>query len=449
MQFELAKVEFETELHKHFKENFLDKNDQVTLAKNLVKVFDNNLHRAQTSAFTSDKNLRLTNYDQLMYLTAIAATNATQFYNKYRKIIMDPSKDFKFAPIFSQEYAVRIGYAQFLEPDLFTEVLKEVKAKAQNSDDQYVKNKPILDRIYTILGGAGTGKTTAVDFLLTLMIADDKRGVIAVGASDTQANSLQKAIKGANKVLSKDKLMKAIKGDQVMKYKLNEQTQHIELDTPIAVSEESLWAEDIKNRILVIDEITFYDEQELQLLNEYATKHNAIIIGSGDNKQNGKILNVMFESGKSGTHMSGIEDGLFITSPTLVATMRAGNLASLENVTRLESILRHAINASIESDNDPQVAVKEIEEWLKANKGLTLDYFEDPQTKDVAGEKIVATIEEAKAHLTNFKQLVTDPKSQIAVITNDAAKYAGLDVEVIAADKVQGGEFDYVIIDVN
>jgi hypothetical protein len=187
----------------------------------------------------------------------------------------------------------------------------------------------------------------------------------------------------------------------------------------------------------------------LQLLNEYATKHNAIIIGSGDNKQNGKILNVMFESGKSGTHMSGIEDGLFVTSPTLVATMRAGNLASLENVTRLESILRHAINASIESDNDPQVAVKEIEEWLKANKGLTLDYFEDPQTKDVAGEKIVATIEEAKAHLTNFKQLVTDPKSQIAVITNDAAKYAGLDVEVIAADKVQGGEFDYVIIDVN
>lgn len=447
--FELAKIEFETQIHKYFREMYLEKGKQQELAKKLVENFDDYLHRSQTSAFTSDKNLRMTNYDQLMYLLATIASNSEQFYNKYRKIVMDANTNFQFAPIYSQEYAVRLGYAQFLEPDLFTEILKEIQNKAKNSNDQYVQSKPIFDRIYTILGGAGTGKTTAVDFLLKLMIAEDKRGVISVGATKHQAEGLDKALRGSARVLDKEALMQAIKGDQVLKYRLNETTEHIELENPIQISDVSLWDANVKNRILVIDEITFYDEQELRLLNEYALKHNAIIIGSGDNKQNGKILNVTLENGRTGSHMSGIEDGLFITAPTLVATMRAGNLASLENVTRLESMLRHAINASIEANNDPQVAVKEIETWLKEHKGLTLDYFENPETKEISGEKIVATIDEAKQYINAFKPLVKDPKSQIAVITNDTAKYAGLDVEVISADKVQGGEYDYVVIDVN
>ena len=406
------------------------------IAQKLIQLFNpKDLISGKPTKLSKDPGTVITDFDQLIYLASIIATPSQNFYNKLREIISSP--EFTNAPIFAQEYAVRVGYSQVLNKEIFNSIIAQIRNLAETTTtDKYIQTKSPLNNIITIYGGAGVGKTKGVAYLLKLMLPNAT--IITSAPTRKQTDNLSRSIQHQGGSLTKNELIEQILGRPLQSTDVKPiDNVAVTSDITIKVNSDNIFG-DASNKILFIDEVSWYNRIELELISKWARQNNISVIALGDYKQNSSF--VIYENKHEDC---GIEDTYVVKTPDLIAPLRPNNIAKYDNYTRLSDALDKVYEQYY---NDPAVTPSILntftKEYLNANK-IEFKYFEDADI--FGGEKIVPE-KDILSYIDKFKRLSED----IAVITDKPEKYNTIKgVKVVALNSVQGDEFDYVIIDKN
>ena len=258
-----------------------------------------------------------------------------------------------------------------------------------------------------------------------------------------QTDRLTNSVESDGNSFTKNELVEKILGRQIKDSDIsyikdsNNNNVSITSNINIEVLKTNLFG-DSKNKILFIDEISWYDRVELELISKWANTNNVSVIAFGDYKQN--AVQTVF--GKEIID-SGIEDTINIKTPDLVAPLRPDNIAKYDNYIslsqRLDKIYKQYYNnPAIE----PKYLSEFAEKYLQSNP-VEFKYFESSFI--FGGEKIIKE-DEIFSHIEKLKQYSSD----IAIITDNPKKYnTTKGVKIVPLNSVQGDEFDYIIIDKN
>lgn len=430
-EFEEASIKLETEIFKQVDKYNLSSTE---IAQKLVGLFNpQNIINGKPTKLSKNKDTVITDFDQLVYLATILATPSQNFYNDLQGVVSNP--EFTNAPIFSQEYAVRVGYSQILNKELFNSIITQIKSLAEStSTDEYIQTKSPLSNFITIYGGAGVGKTKGVAYLLKLMIPDAT--IITSAPTRKQTDNLSKSIQHDGGSFTKNELIEKILGRPLNESYIKPISNvSITSDISLDVNTDNIFG-DAKNKVLFIDEISWYNRIELELISKWARKNNVNVVATGDYKQNASY--VMYDHKRIDC---GIEDTFVIKTPDLIAPLRPNNIAKYDNYTRLATALDAVYE---EYYNNPTISPSVLndftKQYLMTNK-IELKYFEDTDT--FGGEKIVPE-NDVLNHIDKLKRLSDD----VAIITDHPEKYNTVNgVKIVPLNSVQGDEFDYVIID--
>ena len=436
-QLEQASIALETRIFEAVKNLNLSADE---IADKIVSLFDSNeLVKSAPTTLSKNPSTEITVYDQMVYIATILSTPSQNFYKKLKEIIS--SSEFKNAPIFSQEYAVRVAYSQILNKDVFNSIIIKLKDIFQDNPDTYIKTKSPLFNFTVVFGGAGVGKTKGVAFLLKKMFED--ANYITSAPTRKQTDRLTDSVESDGNSFTKNELVEKILGRQIKDSDIsyikdsNNNNVSITSNINIEVLKTNLFG-DSKNKILFIDEISWYDRVELELISKWANTNNVSVIAFGDYKQN--AVQTVF--GKEIID-SGIEDTINIKTPDLVAPLRPDNIAKYDNYIslsqRLDEIYKQYYNnPAIE----PKYLSEFAEKYLQSNP-VEFKYFESSFI--FGGEKIIKE-DEVFSHIEKLKQHSSD----IAIITDNPKKYNTTQgVKIVPLNSVQGDEFDYIIIDKN
>ena len=446
--FEQGVIEFETKLYNIMKKY----NDPEELSTKLVSLFSKDLYKMVSTKLSTEENNVVEEYDLLTYVASIISVSSQDYHAKLYEVLTgddavtteDVAKK-KYAPIFAQEHTIRLGYSMTMNTPLFNNIIAKLLDSAE-SIEEYTKNKTKLYNTYFTFGGAGTGKTTAVGYNLRKMLDGPDTEFITLAPEQEQVDKLASALGlEDSQKFTKNQLFEMInsKGEPLTNDngKFNKDTGHIELIN-FDISDTDPFTTSKTNKILFIDEASFFTEYEYDILTQFAVKNNIMIIGFGDFKQNSATFKIVEEGKKSTYTLTGLEDTFHIKSPSLTASLRASNIGKLDNYNIINTVLEKVI---YEYQHNPEWEDKDISKKVTeyiAN-GINLKYYEKEQR--FVGEKFVETDAEVISYINKLKE-----RGKVVVITdNDKInKYQSIEgIRIINSLKVQGGEFDYVVID--
>ena len=152
--------------------------DNEELAKKLVAVFGKNLSFMQTTILGKEGNEIISQYSLLNYVLSMLGMESTIVNTQFKNTIAEDS--FDFAPVYSQELAVKNALSFLARPELYNTVIDEMM-KEENIElpdtmksitKRYVKDRSRLYNFYSILGSSGSGKSTGVVGTLSAMLKD-------------------------------------------------------------------------------------------------------------------------------------------------------------------------------------------------------------------------------------------------------------------------------------
>ena len=449
-KFEQVRVKFEQRIFEEFNEKYAPKTDPIQRADQLQEIADKlvnlvnakTLYKAGTTLITPDKDEDISPRDLVYHLATIISMPSEAFYAAL-KGINDPN----WAPVYGQIYAIKQTIGQIINPELFNYILSKIKSKSaedladsknstgskefDESIKTYWEKKSILPNLGVILGGAGSGKTVGViKKILTLMGKDNDYKFIA--RQDPQAKKLRNSAGYENGDLTVDQYCTTVFGQPVTEYVWNETTGHFSTTLGSKVVGSNFNEDNFK--IAVIDEIEMLSEPELQLICQNAREEGIFVIGLGDLKQPSS------DFGKKKKFSSGIEDCIYVSTPTLTTTMRAQRIAKVENADlmgrKLDDIIHKAqTNPSVNLDERD----KEIEKFRLV--------YAAEENGEVYGDMIVSDKKALLDKLEAFKKL----DGTIAIITDRVGEYTSLaipgKVEIVDYKDRAGGEWDYVLVD--
>lgn len=445
-KFNKAFIEFSEKLYDRAKVIVGD--DDEKLGETIASWLPDDAWKMKAGEITDSKETSMTPYTTIIYLATILSARPTSFYKTLKAI----EKSNEFVPIIGQEVNLQIAIATIENSTVFNKIVDHLKDLAENNNldgdkKTYVTYKTALSNFMFIAGGLGTGKTQVIIRYIDKFVNDwykDDIEVVYAAPHDTQLNTLGD-VTGSKNLITIEDIMTKIYPDR-NKLKSTDSYYHTnQLDTndvKVITKADSIYKTDAKKKVMVIDEATFISERDLQLLNAWAKANNVIIIGVGDRKQNG--ININGET-------SGIEDCLYITGPELTESIRMKNIAKAVNVRTLATPIRKTLNFWID---DPAAKSSELEAIADTyiKDGIELIYYD---TNDVfVGDKFIST-SDFNEYVEKFKRLSAnkheDGKFRVAIITSseNLGKYKDTGCTIISSEKVQGGEFDYVIIDKN
>lgn len=438
-EWESVFIEFESQVFEEFKSSFGRDIYKPEFAKLLRDLFGADVVKMITTRLTDDPNAIIESYDLMNYFASVITINASDFYAKYKGVI--ESDDFEFAPIFAQEISVRELYSMALRPDLFNNIADLLKQEGHS--DPYIANKAVLKNAMLTLAGAGTGKTTGIANIVVKMLDSVNTDFVVLAPTEVQVDKLAESI-GKKDVVkyTRDDIFKFITdsdtGVEAKNIFFNEEKAHFE-PKDIKVSDKLIFDSGKPLRILVVDEIACFNEVELKLLSEYAEKHGIFIIGLGDFKQTAS-KNEGTIKGEVQMVSNGIEDFVSLRTPSPTASLRASNVAKLDNYNIINSILE-AVER--EYSLHPEWGSNDVDKELAKYLSTPIEIKYHSEGKRIVGEKFVDSEEALRKEIERVKGL-----GSILIISDDVTKYSAIDgVTVRPSTNVNGGEFDYVFVD--
>lgn len=431
-----------------------------------------------------DKDVKvLENWDLAVYAATVLASKSTDFQARNFATIKG---DFTKAPFFTQEFAARIIKASTVNPLLFAKIYAIKKNAIKTS----------ADFVTIILGGAGTGKTSAT-FGLALdnfRQTNEITNIWITAPTDLQVSNLREAVENS---VGKEKItsVEGTKFEVFEKLGITQLATDIEneiqnlgnpnytkkyivlrdgmihLTDEILNNEwiESLVGEKLKNlpNLLLIDEVTHFSEFEMYLLNaisRYSYSNDGLtfmkVIAAGDPTQLGYLAEI---EGKYYNYNIGSTNAIF--TPRLWTSIRSSNNQKRLNNDRYIRIVRELENIydkHIEADDvDYEKAKSDSLAYLETNKTLnTLSYHQS--STEIAGDRIVTALDKEIVTIIANK-LKEDPKKTIGVLTEDGRipeewnklfSDAGITdpstmsrIRTFKVNNVQGSEVDYFIFD--
>ena len=449
-KFEPIRIKFEQRIFEEFNKKYVPKTDPIQRADQLQEIADKlidlvdakTLYKAGTTLITPDKDIEISSRDLIYHLATTISIPSEAFYSAL-KGINDPN----WAPVYGQVYAIKQVIGQIINPELFNYILSKIKSKSaedladsknstgykefDESIKTYWEKKSILPNLGVILGGAGSGKTVGViKKILALMGEGNDYKFIA--RQDPQAKKLRNSAGYDKGDLTVDEYCTTIFGQPVTEYIWNKDTGHFSTTLGSKIVGSNFNEGNFK--IAVIDEIEMLSEPELQLISQNAKEEGIFVIGLGDLKQPSS------DFGKKEKFSSGIEDCLYVSTPTLTTTMRAQRIAKVENA---ELMGRKLDNIIHKAQTNPSVNLDERDKEIEKFKL----FYATGENGEVYGDMIVSNKKALLDKLEAFKKL----DGTIAIITDRVGEYTNLavpgKVEIVDYKNRAGGEWDYVLVD--
>lgn len=447
---------------KFFEENLKKSDeDKKLFINNLLKSY--NFSNALENLYEKDGKNRiekevqgLSNNDFVLYLVSNLVLNSKDFSNKLRNIL---KSDFDKSPFFTQELAVRIAYASIINPDLFSEVVKQTKHELTH----------LTDNITYVLGDAGTGKTSVIFKMLTLLLKENNPN-LSIWFSGPNLN---KAIELHDNVLSNinyskfNNLQKLDKISLFEKVGISQIIKDIKDNKPDVVNIEETRAEfgndifvkinfdnivfDIKTDLpdlIFIDEVTHFEAWELEVLNKLvdvlrSNGKNIRIITAGDHTQLGSQL----ESHKISYNVDRVS-GIF--TPQLTLSIRSANSQKRENLDILSTVVKRAVSV-YETRKD----IPKITELIRDGILLKHHISKDKINGEILLDNSTIPLNILKT-LSNI--IINKPSTKIGILSDtleidpaiknqlESVGITNNNYVIYTKDTIQGSEEDYFII---
>lgn len=434
----------------------------ITVWENIGNVigekFGKSLGDMQSTKLSSQTKF-VTMYDSLNLLLAILGSDTNDFYSKIKTVFESESKNDKaFLPYFGQELNILISWARRKNNALFNG-FNDKLTKTDNPNkkgDEFIKGIKALSNFVMIDGSSGTGKSTGYSYYLNKLLLMD--GDITISSSKIQERHENLGKLLGSKSISVDTILEILTSKKDI-YRLD--GSHVvfkkdyELPEKMPNALKAIFGEDPSKTILFVDEITLLHAGELLLLTEFAKKFGITIVGLGDGKQ---------PSAKFKNETAGLENFVYTKGPTLQASLRITNKAKRRNRNSIEGLLNDVLDAYAIHPywNEKQINA-EIKEIVNNNRTQNEnDLYNLMYTFDgsgVYGEMFSETPETYIDRLLeivkkNNQTITNDNEKQTLAIVydeNTKKKYSkwadSKEITMVDADKVQGGEYSFVVLD--
>ena len=444
--FKDAKIEFEKNVFAELNGKFSKKQ----IAEKIFNVFksDPNLWTCKAGEFNDSMN-EFSPYVEMMYLTSFTTSNTYDFSCKWNeKVLNDKYYSEKYTPFYSQEFTVRCVWSQMKNGEVYNELLNLLKTQVPEDSDEskYLEELFTAENIVFVTGGPGTGKSSAVGLAIKLLAEAENGKVLGIAKFEQQVGGLRENLQvhEAESILFSD-FESEILDNPINAYDDDASRKgHVSRLNDVDLSKS---LEELENvigpKILIVDEFTFFTEGEIQLLSKYANKHNILVVGLGDPKQNQVTIS---QSGKSA--QTGFEDTVMFMTPALTVSMRVGNAAQELNNTKLDTILSKCVDYT---KDHRDVGVDKWNEGMKS-EGIIPKSFEFAYSDDSDGFFGTVfqthTLDSKLDTVKNWIQKLKASGKTVALITDDEdfnSLESSVD-KIIDPFNVQGAEFDYVII---
>lgn len=379
-------------------------------------------------------------------------------------------------PLFGQEHAAKESIAHIIDSieglnlfDDFHQRLKDKFPESKTYNKAFVKTMTAAPRYLNIDGLAGVGKTQGVAFLAQEMLRLKYNDTVSFAMSKTKESTdglkealnqkkvlsvngmtfdeFVAAITDSGKLFDLSKAVQILNGNKVFK-NVDDNGNSVE-NISINKIQQTLGNGKV---ILFLDESGLIDRVQAGFLLALANKGKFFIVGSGDVYQNQAIS----DNGKQST---GFEDFFYHKIAPLTVSMRAEYNGQYNNTNNAKDILKEVFK---------QVSVKvgpNIEHYNSAIKNVLLnrepklEFFYAPSnfagTQAIKSDSVDDIVSQMSTLVDKLKQSNPDKSHKIAILVGDndrKNKYDSVygsndDIEIIYANRVQGREFDYVIVD--
>lgn len=425
--FEQVSIEFEDELY-----NKLHSIASSDLVKKIVNCFGNDIAKMESTVINSDTKF-ITAFDMAFYIANLSVLKSSSFYGELAK----HNQDSKFAPILGQELAIRYNISLLANPELYNELLTEIKSK-YNGTNNYMKNKDVLYNTSISSGGAGTGKTTAIAKNSILMAGDDVEYIV-IAPKKEQVDKFKKDLGIDCESYTSDEFFKKAVGgwsDDNISF-----TDDKRYKISVSYTGDRFFKTQHTKRVFLIDEATLFDVGQWMVISTIARGEGAVVWGLGDTKQNSATIRINNGLGTV-NHNASIEDFYYMHSPLLSTPLRPNFSGKSDNSVLLDTLLTLTqqkvsnSDSALLSDYDREISSL-LSTGSKGSK-LTLQYWEDDSV-GVIGEKFI-TEDEVSNYLVKLSKIGT----VLYVSDDDVVVPEG--VEKRSTISAQGGEFDFVVI---
>ncbi len=423
---------------------------------------------SSTSQLINEDTEQLDDNNFLWYLASRAAIKHSDFYGEFKQVLSD-----QIAPIPTQEESVFQNIAEILNGDVTT-AFKDAYTKAalenfNNSSeserkrilienlgrDEAQANRiiqdtgfinedifPIYSNIYLTEGIPGAGKSEAVDFYTVQVLKkfhpDLLSNVWVAHHTNSSASKLAKSLGVESfKTFDKNSLMSTIFSNYNTGRQKNNQGEYLyNKEDWIKDSEsgriiykyksDSIAADNVPS-LIIIDEVSHYDQADLMLLDDFAKKNGITVITSGDFDQSSSTaVSKNWDNGVNDLAISPVRSH-FKHSPKLGISMRTTNSQMNKTISSFQLNDKKKIDTYYYQGEEGLNGVKYV-------KSSDLDTLK----KDI--EQMIATSTE-KIGLIYYSQEYS-PVLDL-VTKNYADKF-----ELFEGTSAQGLEGQYYIVDV-
>ncbi len=439
-----------------------------TIGDIIASILPDDSFKMISGEITDNTEQVLPMYSTVVYLASILTVKSSKFLTALKEVEFSDTN--KYVPIIGQEWNTQLACSLVENSTIFDKIISKLVeqnnkyAESLSGEKQtYILNKSLLEKFMFIQGGLGSGKTSVVIKYISEILDKwyDDCEIIYAAPQDTQIENLKTTLGIEDKnLIQVAALMEKIYPDY-SKLPDYDTSVHVEKANPndinITTKSDVLFAKKDSKKVIIIDELTFIPEKQLQILSKWAKINNVTIIGLGDRKQNGAHYSGTNTENRGKT--TGIEDCLFITGPELTESIRMSNIAKVNNLRSLVVPIKKVLNfyrdnpASTSNELD-----KVFSDIVAANKtndtAIKLQYYESESS--FAGERFI-NANQIETYIDKFVNLSTKlhegevegkRKPRVALITEgDGGRWKDKNITIINSERVQGGEYDFVIID--
>ena len=456
VEFSLLEQKFRQEVSKKFIEfsKNLSNDSKQVLGTKLAECFGEGIVTEDSGIMTDDKEYIPTPMQSLLYLMTVVGYDQNDYDGMWKAVVEGPEYT-EFTPYYSQYLGIKIAWIRANNNHLFNGILSYCKSVNAKSDDNYIKSRFEANNLVCILGGPGTGKSSAMGRAIKIMTKMVGGELLMAAKEDEQRKNLKENVDkdGTIPVLSAKDILDKIGYDE-KQVKIEETNKETWLNyTPPNDIKDPGFQSDSRIKILMLDEISLFTAPEIQALCASARQHGYTIIGLGDDKQNKAVFIGLNKDGKKTHVSSSIEDGITITTPSLTVSMRAENNAHYLNCNALDTIL---IGLTTAYKHDRSKSESDVADELKRvgilSDNITLfchDEKEKEEGDGFFGDRFIQVsdpVEEAKKWISRFKAtgdslLIIDENTERWNSFADGDK-----IKVRNPLEVQSAEADYAVV---
>lgn len=458
-------LSFRQKLYEAFKartSTIIDKSEIEEFYDKLIDCFGDDLWMGLNGELSSDPEYEPTNNQMLSHFLGIVGQDQNQFGSLWKYVV--ESSEYKdkngnpFVPFSSQLESIRDAMSLILNPTLYNRVNDAIYRIQRKQTDEYVKQRPAVNNLIVLLGGPGSGKSSAVGRAIRLMVNALGGDVVLSASTQTQLDNLATNVDGKlahSARIKLDLLLQEI-GFDFSKHVVKKTDEHVvgpdEASKWITLSESfktkgfKRFDPEAKPKVLIIDEFTYLNSAEIQALCKTAIEEGFTIIGLGDDAQNS--LDVTIEEtddkGNKTTDSipSEIHDVLVHTTPYLTVSMRANNQAQYMNACTLGKVMRAALTdyKSDRTKSSGDIVVEQnVTLYFSEHDGDIFGIKNDIKTANDAPSAIKEYIERFSSNSEKTILVIVDKPS-------DYSSYASDKVIIVTPKDAQSLEADYVII---